>query len=279
MLGEGPVWRPERETLQWVDILLGVVHEWRPSTGQRWRRAVGSPLSFAIPRERGGLVCGLGREVVLLADDEETPVQVLAAVEPEASEHRFNDAKCDARGRLWAGTMSTVGERGGAALHRVEPDGVTQAVVTGMSISNGLGWNAESTLMYLVDTPTGRIDVFDFDAEAGHMTQRRPFARIPPDQGLPDGLAVDEDGGLWVALFGGGAVHHYSADGVLDSVRRLPASNPTCPVFGGAALDVLYMTSARHGLSVDQLAGQPSAGAVFAMPVETRGVPAWCFAG
>jgi sugar lactone lactonase YvrE len=173
--------------------------------------------------------------------------------------------------------MSTARVPGTAALYRIEPDGRPERIIAGTTISNGLGWSPSGDRMYFVDSTTQRVDVLDYDRDSGSVRRRRPLA--PIDRGMPDGLAVDADGGLWVCLFGGGEVRRYTPSGELDAVAELPVSNPTSAAFGGDDLGTLYVTSARHRLSPRQLAAEPLAGAVFALRPGTPGLPADRFAG
>jgi sugar lactone lactonase YvrE len=279
LLGEGPVWLPDEQRLLHVDIDAGIVHAWDWADGSRGRIELDAPLSFAIPRRGGGLVVGQRRTVVLLDGDGPGGPRTLVEVEHGREGNRFNDAKCDPAGRLWAGTMSTVREPGVAGLYRVEHDGATERMVEGTTLSNGLGWSGDGERMYFIDSTTQRIDVFDFDVARGRVSGRRTFAEIDPADGLPDGLTVDAEDGVWVALYGGGAVRRYGADGRLDAVLEVPVSNPTCPVFGGPELDVLFVTTARHRLTAEQAAAQPLAGAVLALRPGVRGRPAHPFAG
>jgi sugar lactone lactonase YvrE len=177
----------------------------------------------------------------------------------------MNDGKCDRAGRFFAGTKADDDTPQAGALYRLENGEVTQ-LLDNVTISNGIGWSPDERLMYYADTPTGRIDVFDFDATTGEPTNRRRFVDIPQDAGLPDGLCVDADGAVWVALWGGAAVHRYRADGELDRVLRLPVSNVTCPTFGGKDLDVLYITTARTD--------EPGSGALFRCRPGVTGQPA-----
>jgi sugar lactone lactonase YvrE len=162
------------------------------------------------------------------------------------------------------------------SLYRIDADGRTERVVSGLTISNGLDWSPDASLMYLNDTPTSRIDVFDHDPFTGAVTDRRPFARI---DGFPDGLTVDAEGGVWVALFGGSQVRRYSPDGSLDAVVPLPVANVTSLTFGGPDYADLFVTTARHDLDAAQLEAQPLAGAVFVLQPGVRGRPAGRFAG
>jgi sugar lactone lactonase YvrE len=241
-LGECPVWLPATQQLMRVDINAPAI-----ILGER-RRDVAAPVGFALPAAGGAIVAGVGRELVTLATLDAEP-STIAAVEPGRTDNRFNDAACDPCGRLWAGTMSTTRAPGTAALYRLEPAGVPELALGGVTISNGLDWNLDATRLFYVDSPTQRIDAIDFDVDRGRLGKRRRFVRIAPEDGLPDGLCVDADGGIWIALFGGGALRRYTPDGALDAHIPLPVTNPTCPAFGGPELTTLYVTSARHRLA------------------------------
>jgi sugar lactone lactonase YvrE len=276
-LGEGPFWDDLRGELLRVDISRGLVHGWNPSSGATWRRECDGEVGAALPRAGAdGLVLAVGRRIVL---DDGEGVRVLAQVEEDRPGNRFNDCKCDPAGRLWAGTMS--GERAPreASLYRLAPGAGIERVISGTTISNGLGWSPAGDRMYFIDSTTLRIDVFDYEAESGQIAGRRAFAEIEPSAGLPDGMTVDSEGGVWVCLFGGGSVRRYGEDGALDAVIGLPVTNPTSAAFGGPDLRTLYVTSARHHLSEEQLAAEPLAGAVFALEPGVAGLPGNRFAG
>jgi sugar lactone lactonase YvrE len=170
----------------------------------------------------------------------------MAVADPPA-DTRFNDGKCDAAGRLWAGTMSTARRPGDGRLYRVGAGGDAVVAIPSTTISNGLGWSPDNTLFYFVDSTSQAIDVFDFDLDGGEIANRRRFAAIDPGDGLPDGLTVDAEGGVWVCLFGGGCVRRYDPAGRLDAAVELAISKPTSLAFGGPRLDRLYVTSALGG--------------------------------
>lgn len=276
-LGEGPHWDHVAGELLRVDIARGLVHGWDPAGGASWTLAFEGEVSAVVPRAGGGHLLAIGHDVVLR--DPDGALRTLARVAPALADTRLNDCRCDPQGRLWAGTMSKTRTPGRGALHRIEPDGTLARVLAGTTISNGLGWSPDGETMYFVDSTTQRIDAFDFDAAAGALDGRRTLVEIDPADGLPDGLAVDAEGCLWVCLFGGGALRRYAPDGSLEAVVDLPVTNPTCPAFGGAQLDTLYVTSARHRLSDAQLAAEPLAGALLALEPGVRGLPANRFAG
>jgi sugar lactone lactonase YvrE len=189
---------------------------------------------------------------------------------------RFNDAKADARGRLWIGSMHT-GRQTGASLYRLDLDDRSEAggalaeIVSGVTVSNGLGWSADGRLMYYVDTPTLRVDVFDYEPATGEATGRRPLVDVSDTGGRPDGLTVDAEGCLWVALARGGAIHRYTPDGRLDTVVPLPVSWPTSCAFGGPELRDLYVTTASEPLSDAARAAEPLAGRLLRLRPGVRG--------
>jgi sugar lactone lactonase YvrE len=269
-LGECPVWLPDTQQLLRVDINAPAII--LRDAGSERRRTVAGPVGFALPAAGGAIVAGIGRELVSLETLDAAP-QVIAEVERGRTDNRFNDAACDPRGRLWAGTMSTTRIPGTAALYRLEPGGVPEVALPGGTISNGLDFNLDATRLYYIDSPAQRIDAIDFDVDRGRLGTRRPFVRIAPEDGLPDGLCVDADGGIWIALFGGGALRRYTPEGTLDAHIRLPVTNPTCPAFGGADLSTLYVTSARHRLA----APGPLDGSLLRLRPGVSGRPAHAF--
>lgn len=271
-LGESPVWDERTRRLLRVDIAHGLVHAWDPADSTTETTSFdGEPSAVILRTDEPGLVVALGHELLL---DEPTGRSRLAAVELDRPDNRFNDCRADPQGRLLAGTMSKPHVRGDAALYRLEA-GELVPVVPGTTISNGIGWSPEGDTMYFVDSLTQRIDAFDFDPGTGATFNRRPFAAVEPEDGLPDGLTVDAEGGVWLALFGGAALRRYSSDGTLDEHISLPVTNPTCPAFGGPDLDILYVTSARHKLRDPG----PTEGALLALEPPVAGMPVNRYAG
>jgi sugar lactone lactonase YvrE len=254
-LGEGPTWDPATGTLLWVDILASEVHRLDPGGGDVVVVRAPQHVGAAKPRAGGWLVTW--------AEDG----------------CRGNDAAVDAGGRLWAGTMRYDEAPGGGRLYRVDALGEVVTVLPEASVSNGIGWSPDGRLMYYVDSPTRRVDVFDVDRETGLVARRRPFVDLARAAGFPDGLAVDADGGVWVALWDGGAVHRYTPAGVLDRVIGVPAARTTACAFGGSGLGDLYVTTATVGLDPERLAAEPLAGSVFVLPGAGSGLPGHAFAG
>jgi sugar lactone lactonase YvrE len=261
-LGEGPVWDEAGQQLVWVDIMAGRVHFFRPGTGECRTLTAGRPVGAAVLSAGGGLVLAVPEGFTRL-DPETGALAPLAALPVPSPDTRMNDGKCDRAGRFWAGTMAMDERAGAGRLYCLDPSGTVTAMVANVTISNGIDWSPDERRMYYIDSGTGRIDQFDWHLEQGRISNRRPFVFFPAQAGVPDGLTVDAEGGVWVALWGGGAVHRYRPDGHLDRVVLLPVTHPTSCAFGGPDLRDLYVTSARTALEPDERARQPTAGGVF----------------
>ncbi|GGS02043.1 MULTISPECIES: SMP-30/gluconolactonase/LRE family protein [Streptomyces] len=268
-LGEGPTWDPATGRLLWLDILGMRLHTYDPVTGRRTVRTTPQHIGAAKPRAGGGLVLNL-RDGVGLLDPDDTFRWLHHEPVPG---RRANDAAVAPDGSLWAGTMRYDEAAGGGTLSRITGDGTARTVLDDVTVSNGTGWSPDGRLMYYVDTPTRRVDVFDYDAEG--IRNRRPLAEVEEGAGYPDGLAVDADGCVWVALWDGGAVRRYTPDGTLDRVISLPAPRTTACAFGGPTLTDLYITTARTGLD----APHPLSGSLLVIPNAGKGLPQPAFEG
>lgn len=255
-----------------MDIARGLLHIWYPQTGRVATQSMGGEASAVIPARSGALIVAVDHELRLIGAGQ-TP-RTLASAEGDRAENRFNDCRSDPQGRLWAGTMSKTRQPGAAALYRLDRERGLDLMIAGTTISNGIGWSPDGQLMYFIDSTTQQIDLFDFDSRDGSIAGRRVFAEIDPADGLPDGLTVDAEGGVWVCLFGGGALRRYSSQGALDAHIALPVPHPTCPAFGGEALSTLFITTTRHKLSASQLSKYPAAGSVLALQPGVSGMPA-----
>ncbi|MBO8185619.1 SMP-30/gluconolactonase/LRE family protein [Streptomyces spirodelae] len=269
-LGEGPTWDTAAGRLIWVDILASRVHTFGPSTGHRTLMSTEQHVGAAKPRAGGGVVVNL-RDGVGLYDADGRFSWLRRDPVPG---RRGNDAAVAPDGALWAGTVRYDEAAGGGDLVRYAPDGTATTVLDDVTVSNGTGWSPDGTLMYYVDTPTRRIDVFDV-RDDGSATGRRPLARIDEGAGFPDGLTVDADGCVWVALWDGGAVRRYTPEGALDRVVTLPVRRPTACAFGGTGLRDLYITSARVGLP----APSPQDGSLLVLPEAGPGLAQPPFGG
>ena len=268
-LGEGPTWDAAAGRLIWIDILGSRVHTYDPVSGVRTVRVTEQHVGAAKPRVGGGLVLNLRDGVGLVDPDGEFR---WLHREPVAG-RRANDAAVAPDGALWVGTMRYDEAVCGGTLSRVTGDGSVQLVLDDVAVSNGTGWSPDGRLMYYIDSPTRRIDVFEY--ADGRVSKRRRFAEVEVGAGFPDGLTVDADGCVWVALWGGGAVRRYTPDGELERVVSLPASLVTACAFGGADLTDLYVTTARVGLE----APHPVAGSLLVVPGAGKGLAQVAFAG
>ena len=257
---EGPLWDAATARLWWVDITGERVHCYDPVSGQdsSWNTH-GQPGGVVLSTAGQPLVAspeGLAR-----LDRSSGALDLRVAVEKDRPENRANDVKVDGWGRVWVGTMAFDKRPRNAALYRVDGDRVT-CVVDGLTISNGPAFDEESGLMYLADTGLCVVDVFDLDPDSGTVSARRRLADLGEQEIWPDGMTVDDDGMLWVAMGRAGAVHRYRPDGTLDGVVEVPTSNPTSVAFGGADAGDLYITTSWSDCEPDYRV-QPEAGAIF----------------
>lgn len=277
-LGEGALWHEGR--LLWVDIEGCTVNRFDPMSGRNESWHLGQRAGTVVPRASGGLVVGAHHGIGFL-DTGDGAFRIFVDPEGGRGELRMNDGKCDPRGRLFAGTMGLTKPRVAGSLFRIDAEHRVTRVLTGTGTSNGLAWSHDGRTMYYIDTPTMRVDAFDYDAGTGEMTNRRPAVTFPSDQpGRPDGMTIDADGNLWVALFDGwGVVCCDPRAGKILEKIDVPASRTTSCAFGGPDLGDLYITCAREGLDAAGLEREPHAGGLFVVRPGVRGVPAFTFAG
>jgi sugar lactone lactonase YvrE len=264
VLAEGPRWDEATQRLLWVDIEVGKVHLGEDTF------ELGERVGAAALTQDGHVLAALEDRLVLL-DPQSGDFRDFAAIPHEHPNLRTNDGICDAAGRFWIGTMAldeSLLHLG--ALYCCEPDGTLHTKLTGVSLSNGIGWSPEGTRMYYADTMAQRVDAIDFDPVTGALHERRPWVTIPEAEGGPDGLAVDDEGGVWVAVWGGGAVRRYRPDGELDGTVELPVSQVTACCFAGERL--IITTASRD---VDE----PGAGNLFVAETGFSGPPAHRFGG
>jgi sugar lactone lactonase YvrE len=264
-IGEGPVWDDRSQRLLWVDIPAGLVHWLDPTTGKNASLEVGQPVGAVGLGADGGLVAAVRDGFALFASGRSTMSRLLP-VERSVTGNRMNDGKCDSRGRFWAGTMAIDHTPNAGTLYRLDRtdgDEAVSVIFSGITVANGLDWSPDNRLMYYIDSPTQRIDVFDFDRESGALANRRVFVEIPAADGLPDGMTVDAEGHVWVALFRGAKVRRYRPDGEIDLEVKVPVTLVTSCAFGGRNSEDLYITTARHRLTPKEAAEQTTAGGVF----------------
>jgi sugar lactone lactonase YvrE len=258
-LGEGPIWDAARDELSFVDIVAGMLY--RLIDGDRIERVFefGTTLAAALPADDGERLLVTRTGFFTLADDGST-TPVLDVLD-DRLELRFNDAKCDPSGRCFAGTLSLDGAPDAGTLYRLDDGPHAVPVVTGVGLSNGLGWSPEGSTLYFVDTIGGEIGAWEYDVADGRLGAHRVAVAAQP--GTPDGMCVDDSGALWVAFWGGSALRRYTPSGDLDTVVELPVPNVTSCAFGGPDGDVLYVTTAT-GLPPGDDA-PPLAGDLFAV--------------
>jgi sugar lactone lactonase YvrE len=266
-IGEGPVWDDRSGRLHWVDIRVGLVHRFSPGDGSDLVLDIGQPVGSVGLGAHGGLVMAV-RDGFGLVPAAAERLETVIEVEKELVNNRMNDGRCDPAGRFWAGTMSAsqVHEPGAGSLYRLEQVGtslVPVRVFGGLTVANGIDWSPDGRRMYYIDSPTQRVDMFDFDMETGAVSNRRPFVDIPQADGLPDGMVVDAEGGVWVALFRAAKVRRYAPSGAIDLEVEVPVTLVTSAAFGGADLGNLYITTARHRLTPEQRDQQTHAGSLF----------------
>ncbi len=283
-IGEGPCWDDRTSRLYWVDILGKAVHIFDPASRRDHLIPLDQQVGCLALRERGGVVVGLERGIYRLDLDagEQT---LLAAPETDRPRNRFNDGQCDAAGRLWIGSMS-MDENDGAgrsapagSLYRLDPDGRITRLFGGVTISNGIAWSPDNQTMYYIDSPTRRVDAFDFNLAAGAITNRRTVITLPDDAGLPDGMAADAEGFLWIGQWGGWQIGRYDPrTGRCVQAIRLPVKNVTSCAFGGPTLEDLYITTARLGADEND-PRQTEAGGLFCCRPGARGLPTRRFQG
>ncbi|MER5308576.1 SMP-30/gluconolactonase/LRE family protein [Streptomyces sp. NPDC002773] len=279
-LTEGPVWDDRRQELLWVDIPEGLVHraaltdeQGRPDLGPVATLRFDRPVGAALPCASGALLAAAGTSFLHLDQDRPVTeaVELAAPALPEDGlPRRMNDAAVDPAGRLLAGTMAYDESPGAGALYRLDGEGLV-TLIDSVTISNGLGWSPDGTRLYYADSPTTRVDVFTYDTVTGTLSDRRPFAVL--DRGVPDGLTVDSEGRVWVAVWGGGEVLAFTPQGALHARVEVPASHVTSCAFAGPDLDVLVITTATEGLDEDRRRAEPEAGRLFACRPGARGLP------
>jgi sugar lactone lactonase YvrE len=267
LLSEGPRWDEGRQELLWVDILGRGFHratltaDGKPD--QVRALALDRHVGAVAPVAGGGYVLAAGQGFLFV--DEAGPVSELAQPEAGHTDVRMNDGACDPQGRFWAGTMAYDESPGAGTLYRLELDGRCSTVLTGLTISNGIGWSPDGATMYLSDSGAGQVEAFDFDGVAGAITGRRTLAHIDQRGAAPDGLTVDEQGDIWVALYGGWAVNRYAPDGSLRATVQIPVAQATSCAFGGEDRRTLFVTTGRERLGEAELQRQPDAGRVFSV--------------
>ncbi len=280
VVGEGAIWDSRLQHLLWIDILDHLLFIYDPVTGSNRGINMLQAVGTVVPRAKGGVVVALHNGFAAL--DLETELMIpIADPEADIPGNRFNDGKCDPAGRLWAGTMAFDGmqnhEQG--ALYCLDFDGSVTQKLGRVSVSNGIVWSADARTMYFIDTVKNDLRAFDYDLDSGSISNERVTVRNDGD-GHFDGMTIDAEGMVWIAIFGGSAVRRYNPEtGEHLSTVELPVEQITSCAFGGADLDQLYITSGAFQLSAEDLAKQPLAGSLFRTAPGVCGIPANEFEG
>ncbi|HEX4833687.1 MAG TPA: SMP-30/gluconolactonase/LRE family protein [Trebonia sp.] len=282
VLGEGPYWLPEESALLWVDIAGGLLHRTEFPSGETVSAEI-EQVSAVFPAGEGALVYAARHRVVLRQpvpgqaglSGEYTELELAAA--PARPDVRFNDGSVDPAGRVWVGTMHTAETQPLGTLYRLDANAGTGGVLTpvglGATVSNGLGWSPDGSRLYYADSPTRRVDVFDYDQAHGVPGRRRMFTDLSGAGGFPDGLTVDLDGYVWVAMWDGGVLRRFAPDGELDAVIPVPVRRPTSMAFGGPGMTDLLVTTASIELSPSERRAQPLAGRLLRLRPGPVGLP------
>lgn len=262
-LGEGPIWDSVRKTICWADIINGEIHELDPNTKSHSIIQVNEMVgSFAVCTN-GDFVAALEHGFSFVNRNSGAKI-VIGDPESDLPGNRFNDGKCDPAGRFWAGSMSFNTTDASGHFYLLDHDLEIHKKMDGITISNGLDWSLDNKTFYYIDTPTFQVDAFDYDNATGEISNRRKVISIPKEEGFPDGMCIDMDGMLWIAHWGGWQIARWDPrSGEKLLCIKLPASQITSCCFGGENLQDIYITSAREGLSEEELKKEPLAGSLF----------------
>ena len=277
LLGEGAFWDHRGKRLFWVDIEGRKLHFYSPGNGKSDSVNLPSRAGTVVPRSDSTVVLALEDGVYQL-NIVNGKLSLVSSIESDVPTNRFNDGKCDPLGNLWVGTMRLDETVPAAALYKVEPSGKTTKMLDSITISNGIVWTRDKKTMFYIDTPTGVIREFDFDPLTATISNERIAVTVPDTLGFPDGMAIDENDHLWVALWNGNAVACFNPkDGALVQKVEVPAHNVTSCAFGGPELDILYITTASVDMTDEEKKKYPMAGSLFAVKPGVKGVKSTYF--
>jgi len=275
-VGEGPVWDHRQGVLFWVDIMQGHLHIYDPHADSNTTHEIGQYVGAAVPRKEGGLVMALNHGFAFYNDATQS-LEMLKDPEADLPGNRFNDGKCDPAGRFWAGTMEIEEKNPTGSLYCLNPDLSIEKKLSNLNISNGMAWSGDRTKMYFIDTLTFKVQCFAYELTTGEIAYERDVVKIDNEKlGFPDGMTIDAEGNLWVAMYDGGKVCCFDpTTGELLEQIEVPAKKSSSCAFGGENLDTLYITSIAR--DTDETDSQ--AGGLFAVQPGVKGVQADFFAG
>lgn len=273
ILGEGPVWDQKRQQLFWVDIEGCFLNGYFPLSNKSDKWAFKKTLGAALPKEDGKILLALESGLTTF-DVENLELVHHRTLESKDPQMRFNDGKCDSLGNLWIGTMHKQFLPNSGNLYKVSPTMDTAIAIEGTTISNGLGWSPNNGKFYFIDTPTHELVSYDFDDSVGSIRNKKSLFKIPKSYGSPDGMCVDREGMLWIAHWEGNCVRRWNPENgkVLETIK-VDAPLVTSCCFGGKDLDILYITTARSGMSEKRLKEYPLSGGLFFHKAKVGGLP------
>lgn len=279
ILGEGPVWDEKENKLYWVDIMMGRLFVYSPGDKKNTAFALGEHVGAIALREKGGLVAAMKSGFVFI-NLKTGETKKIGDPESHIPGNRFNDGKCGPGGRFWAGTMSYEQSKGAGSLYCLNTDLSIDLKLQEITISNGLAWNQKKDKFYYTDTPTGDICSFDFDLSSGKISNRSVIRNIDNSEGYPDGMTIDTENNLWIALYGGAKVIRIDPDsGKTVFEVQLPVPKVTSCTFGGNKMNELYITTCRENMSDEEIRNFPLSGSLFKADVPFEGLPAYRFGG
>ena len=277
-LGEGPLWSARDQALYWTDIKVKKLNRYRLADGATQSWDMPQTIGWAFERrDKPGFVAGLAHAIVEITL-EPFKITQRCTIEPDLPGNRINDAKLDPAGRIWFGTMNDAEKEGSGAFYRLDPDFSVHQVDSGYICANGPTFSPDGRIVYHTDSTKREIYRFDVNAD-GSLDGKRVFAKFTDEDGFPDGMTTDREGYLWVAHWGGSRITRFKPDGTRDRVVPMPVSQVTSCTFGGDALDRMFVTSARIGISEKKLANEPLAGGLFEIDPGVVGLPTGRFAG
>lgn len=278
-LGEGAIWHADTGQLFFVDIEKKKLHRYHPKKDILRTIDVEGRIGTVVMKEgNSNKVIAAMQHGIYELDLEDGASTFLANPLAGMKQMRYNDGKCDPAGRFWVGTMHLESRPKAGALYRMEVDGTVEQVRDSVTVSNGIIWSLDQQTMYYIDTPTHCVQAYEYSLSTGHITNPRTVITIPEDTGHPDGMTIDEEGMLWIALWGGKSVGCWNPQTGKQLLKiDVPALHVTSCAFGGDDLSTLYITTARQGLSSEQLHQYPNSGGLFSVKPGTRGVKASLF--
>lgn len=276
-LGEGAIWHPEKKALLWVDITGGKVYMYKPGEGMLHDISLESMVGTVVPAT-GDYFAVAAQETGIFGLKKDGTKQKITDFPADALPNvRFNDGKCDPAGRFWVGTMEKTAKANAAKLYMLRDDSL-HVKENNITISNGIVWDTNKNIMYYIDTPTQQVVAYDYEPRTGGISNKQVVVEVPKEKGSPDGMSIDAEGKLWIAHWGGNGVYRWDPEtGNLMEKIEVPAPNVTSCAFGGPDLTTLYITTAREGLSDEQLEAYPLSGSLFVIETDVKGTQANLF--